>query len=88
MNTKLKEIFDYYNKLDLSESVIERIEEVLTEMFDKETVTCPHCERVFLESEDALTYEQADGSYTCECKSPENQISAIEDLMTDFKKEF
>ena len=87
MNKKLKILFDYYNKFDLSDAVVERIEELLDTMFDEETVTCPHCGKVFLESENALQYEQADGDYTCDCLSPENQASAMADVWIDEQKD-
>lgn len=87
MNEKLKILFDYYNKFDLSDAVIERMEELLDTMFDEESVACPHCGKVFLESEKALQYEQADGDYTCDCLSPENQASAMADMWIDEQKE-
>lgn len=84
MNEKLKILFDYYNKFDLSDAVIERMEELLDTMFDEESVACPHCGKIFLESENALQYEQADGDYTCDCLSPENQTA---DWADDWVKE-
>lgn len=84
MNNKLKILFDYYNKFDLSDAVIERMEELLDEMFDKESVACPHCGKIFLESENALQYEMHDGDYACECLSPENQTA---DWADDWVKE-
>lgn len=83
MNKALKELFDYYNKFDLSDVVIERMEELLDTMFEEESVACPHCGKVFLQSENALQYEQADGDYTCDCLSPENQASAMADMWID-----
>lgn len=80
MNEKLKNLFDYYNKFELSDAVIDRMEELLDTMFEEETDVCPHCGRCFLESEDALRYEQDNGEYTCECLSPESQIAALEDM--------
>lgn len=87
MNKKLKILFDYYNKFDLSDAVIERMEELLDTMFDKESVVCPHCGKIFLESENALEYEQADGDYTCDCLSQENQAAAMADMWIDEQKE-
>lgn len=84
MNKKLKILFDYYNKFELSDAVIERIEELLDTMFDEESITCPHCGKVFLESENALEYEMRDGDYACECMSPENQAA---DWADDWVKE-
>jgi hypothetical protein len=84
MNEKLKILFDYYNKFDLSYAVIERMEELLDTMFDEESVACPHCGKVFLESENALQYEMHDGDYACECMSPENQTA---DWADDWVKE-
>lgn len=84
MNEKLKILFDYYNKFDLSDAVIERIEELLDTMFEEESVACPHCGKVFLESENALEYEMHDGDYACECMSPENQAA---DWADDWIKE-
>lgn len=86
MNKKLKILFDYYNRFELSDAVIERMEELLDTMFDEESVACPHCGKVFLESENALQYEQADGDYTCDCLSPENQASAMADMWIDEQK--
>jgi hypothetical protein len=87
MNEKLKILFDYYNKFELSDAVIERMEELLDTMFDEESVACPHCGKVFLESENALQYEMPDGDYACECMSPENQESALADMWIDEQKE-
>lgn len=84
MNEKLKILFDYYNKFELSDAVIERIEELLDNMFEKESVACPHCGKVFLKSENALQYEMHDGDYACECLSPENQAA---DWADDWVKE-
>ena len=84
MNKKLKILFDYYNKFELSDAVIERMEELLDTMFDEESVVCPHCGKVFLESENALQYEMPDGDYACECMSPENQTA---DWADDWIKE-
>lgn len=84
MNEKLKILFDYYNKFDLSDAVIERMVELLDTMFDEESVACPHCGKVFLESENALQYEMHDGDYACECMSPENQAA---DWADDWVKE-
>ena len=75
MNKELKILFDYYNKFELSDAVIERIEELLDTMFEEESVACPHCGKVFLKSENALQYEMHDGNYACECLSPENQAA-------------
>lgn len=86
MNEKLKILFDYYNKFELSDAVIERMEELLDTMFEEESVVCPHCGKIFLESENALQYEQADGDYTCDCLSPENQASAMADMWIDEQK--
>lgn len=88
MNEKLKILFDYYNKFELSDAVIERIEELLDTMFDEETVACPHCGKVFLESENALEYEMCDGDYACECMSPENQTADwADDLVKESKEQ-
>lgn len=87
MNEKLKILFDYYNKFELSDAVIERIEELLDTMFDEESIACPHCGRVFLESENALQYEMRDGDYACECMSPENQASAMADMWCDEQRD-
>jgi hypothetical protein len=84
MNEKLKILFDYYNKFELSDAVIERMEELLDNMFDEESVACPHCGKIFLESENALQYEMRDGDYACECMSPENQAA---DWADDWVKE-
>ena len=84
MNEKLKILFDYYNKFELSDAVIERIEELLDTMFEEESVACPHCGKTFLKSENALQYEQADGDYACECMSPENSTA---DWADDWVKE-
>ena len=84
MNEKLKILFDYYNKFEFSDAVIERMEELLDNMFEEETVACPHCGKVFLESEKALQYEMPDGDYACECMSPENQTA---DWADDWVKE-
>lgn len=84
MNEKLKILFDYYNKFELSDAVIERMEELLDTMFDEESVACPHCGKVFLESENALEYEMCDGDYACECMSPENRAA---DWADDWVKE-
>lgn len=86
MNEKLKILFDYYNQFDLSDAVIERMVELLDAMFDEDSVACPHCGKVFLESENALQYEMPDGDYACECMSPENQASAIADMWIDEQK--
>lgn len=84
MNEKLKILFDYYNKFELSDAVIERMEELLDTMFEEESVACPHCGKVFLESENALQYEKPDGDYACGCMSPENQTA---DWADDWVKE-
>lgn len=84
MNKKLKILFDYYNKFDLSDAVIERMVELLDTMFEEESVACPHCGKIFLESENALQYEMHDGDYACECLSPENQTA---DWADDWVKE-
>lgn len=84
MNEELKKLFDYYNKFDLSDAVIERMQELLDTMFEEESVACPHCGKVFLESENALQYEMHDGDYACECLSPENQTA---DWADDWVKE-
>lgn len=86
MNKKLKFLFDFYNKFELSDAVIERIEELLDTMLDVECEVCPHCGKTFLESENALQYEMPDGDYACECMSPENQASAMADMWRDGKK--
>ena len=83
MYEKLKALFDNYNKFDLSNAVIDRIQELLDTMFDEETEVCPHCGKIFLVSENALEYEQEDGDYTCDCLSPENQASAMADMWYD-----
>ena len=83
MNKKLKILFEYYDKFDLSDAVIERVEELLDEMFDWDSVACPHCGKIFLESENALQYEMPDGDYACECMSPANQESAMADTWID-----
>lgn len=88
MNEALKELFDYYNKFELSDAVIERMEELLDTMFEEETVACPHCGKIFRKSENALQYEMPDGDYACECMSPENQASAMADMRIDEQKEF
>jgi hypothetical protein len=79
MNEEWKKLLDYYNKFELSDAVIERIQELLDTMFDEESVACPHCGKVFLESENALQYEMHDGDYACECLSPENQAADLAD---------
>lgn len=84
MNEKLKILFDYYNKFELSDSVQERIGELIDAMFEKESIACPHCGKIFLESENALQYEMRDGDYACECMSPENQAA---DWADDWVKE-
>lgn len=84
MDKKLKILFDYYNKFELSDAVIERIEELLDTMFEEESVACPHCGKVFLKKENALQYETHDGDYACECLSPENQTA---DWADDWIKE-
>ena len=53
-------------------------------MFDEEAVACPHCGKVFLESENSLQYEMHDGDYACDCMSPENQAA---DWADDWVKE-
>lgn len=87
MNEKLKILFDYYNKFDLSDAVIEHIEELLDTMFDEESVACPHCGKVFLKKENALEYEMRDGDYACECMSPENQAAGLADDWVKEQKE-
>lgn len=87
MNKKLKILFDYYNIFELSDAVIERMVELLDTMFDEESVACPHCGKIFLESENALQYEMHDGDYACECLSPENQASAMADMWIDEQKD-
>lgn len=84
MNEELKKLFDYYNKFDLSDAVIERMQELLDTMFEEESVACPHCGKVFLKKENALQYEMHDGDYACECLSPENQAA---DWADDWVKE-
>ena len=84
MNEELKRLFDYYNKFDLSDAVIERMQELLDTMFEEESVACPHCGKVFLKKENALQYEMHDGDYACECLSPENQTA---DWADDWIKE-
>lgn len=84
MNEELKKLFDYYNKFDLSDAVIERMQELLDTMFEEESVACPHCGKVFLKKENALQYEMHDGGYACECLSPENQAA---DWADDWVKE-
>lgn len=79
MNEELKKLFDYYNKFDLSDAVIERMQELLDTMFEEESVACPHCGKVFLKKENALQYEMHDGDYSCECLSPENQTADLAD---------
>lgn len=83
MNEKLKALFDNYNKFDLSNAVIDRIQELLDTMFDEETEVCPHCGKIFLVSENALEHEQEDGDYTCDCLSPENQAADWADMWYD-----
>lgn len=83
MNEKLKILFDYYNKFELSDAVIEHIEELLDTMFEGGCVACPHCGKIFRKSENALQYEMPDGDYACECMSPENQASAMADMWID-----
>lgn len=84
MNEKLKILFDYYNKFELSDAVIEHIEELLDTMFEGGCVACPHCGKIFRKSENALQYEMPDGDYACECMSPENQTA---DWADDWVKE-
>lgn len=79
MNEKLKILFDYYNKFELSDAVIERIGELIDAMFEKESIACPHCGKIFLESENVLQYEMHDGDYACDCMSPENQLADWDD---------
>lgn len=84
MKPDLKEFLEkYYDGCELSDALMERIVEMLDTLIDEEVVACPHCGKMFLESENALQYEQADGDYTCECMSPENQASAIADMWRD-----
>jgi hypothetical protein len=87
MNEKLKILFDYYNKFELSDDVQDRMSDLLDEMFDEECEVCPHCGKTFLKSENALQYEMPDGDYACECMSPENQASAMADMWIDEQKE-
>jgi hypothetical protein len=84
MNEEWKKLLDYYNKFDLSDEVIERMQELLDTMFEEESVACPHCGKVFLKKENALQYEMHDGDYACECLSPENQAA---DWADDWVKE-
>ena len=84
MNKKLKILFDYYNKFELSDDVQDRMSDLLDEMFDAECEVCPHCGKTFLKSENALQYEMPDGDYACECMSPENQAA---DWADDWVKE-
>lgn len=87
MNEKLKLLFDYYNKFELSDDVQDRMSDLLDKMFDVECEVCPHCGKTFLKSENALQYEMPDGDYACECMSPENQASAMADMWIDEQKE-
>lgn len=87
MNKALKELFDYYNKFELSDVVIERMEELLDTMFEEESVACPHCGKVFLKKENALQYEMPNGDYVCECLSPENQAADLADNWIKNSKE-
>lgn len=79
MNKEWNKLLDYYIKFDLSDAVIERMQELLDIMFDEESVACPHCGKVFLKKENALQYEMPDGDYVCECLSPENQAADLAD---------
>lgn len=65
---------------DISKALFDRITEAIDSVMEEETDVCPHCGRCFLQSEDALRYEQDNGEYTCECLSPESQIAALEDM--------
>lgn len=81
----LKEFLEkYYDGCELSSALVDRIVEMLDTLIDEEVVVCPHCGKLFLESENALQYEQADGDYTCDCLSPENQAA---DWADDWVKE-
>ena len=85
MKPDLKDFLEkYYDGCELSVALVERIVEMLDTLIDEEVVACPHCGKLFLESENALQYEQADGDYTCDCLSPENQAA---DWADDWVKE-
>lgn len=88
MKPDLKEFLEkYYDGCELSPALVERIVEMLDTLIDEEVVACPHCGKMFLESENALQYEQADGDYTCDCLSPENQASTMADMWIDEQKD-
>ena len=87
MKPDLKKFLEsYYDGCELSESLVDEIVYRLDKFIDEEVVACPHCGKLFLESENALQYEQADGDYTCDCLSPENQASAMADMWCDEQK--
>lgn len=78
----------YYDKFEYSTALMERLTEILDDFFASDEVEmCPHCEKMFLKSENALQYEQADGDYTCDCLSPENQASAMADMWIDEQRD-
>lgn len=85
MKPDLKKFLEnYYDGCEFSESLVERIVEMLDTLIDEEVVACPHCGRLFLETENALQYEMRDGDYACECMSPESQAA---DWADDWIKE-
>lgn len=85
--TDLKESLEkYYDGCELSPALVERIVEMLDTLIDEEVVVCPHCGKLFLESENALQYEMPDGDYACECMSPGNQASAMADMWCNEQK--
>lgn len=88
MKNSFLERFKYYDKFECSAALLDHISDMLDALFESNEVdVCPYCEKLFLRSENALQYEQPDGDYSCECRSPENVNSAMADMWLDEIKE-
>lgn len=85
---KLKQHLETYFETEISTALFEKIQEMVDVFIQSDEVTvCPHCKKLFLESEDALEYEQSNGEYTCDCLSPENQAASLADYEIDMDGE-
>lgn len=76
----LKEALEKIYKCDISNALVEKIFNDIDGLIDSpEVEVCENCGKVFLKDEQALQYEQCDGSYTCDCLSPESQMGNMAD---------
>lgn len=83
----LKGLLELYYKCDISDKVVDRAIDLITNMIDDECEACPVCGKMFLINENALNEIDANGDPACECQSPENIAAAIADMEIDFAGE-